>query len=93
MRFRDTKSWILSREIDFFIENRLANVVSHIGEIQMPKDFGKIMGFLSKDALEDFLKGQGEDYSNLDKADQKILNKELNKSATELIKRIYMNQS
>lgn len=59
----------------------------------MLKDFGKIMGFLSKDALEDFLKEHGEDYSNLDKADQKILNKELNKSATELIKRIYMNQS
>ena len=33
----------------YVTENRLANVVSHIGEVHFPKDFGRVMGELSKD--------------------------------------------
>ena len=36
--------------------NRLINVVSHIGEVHFPKDFGKVMGLFSKDVLDDFSK-------------------------------------
>ncbi len=74
----------------YVTENRLSNVVSHIGEVSIPKDFGKIMGLLSKDALEDFLKEHGEEYSDLEKSEQKILNKELNRLATELTKKTYI---
>jgi Rnl2 family RNA ligase len=77
----------------YVTENRLVNVVSHIGEVHIPKDLGKIMGLLSKDALEDFLKEYGEDYSSLERSEQKLLNKELNKFATELVKQVYMNQT
>ena len=42
---------------DYVTEQRLANVARHIGEEHVPKDFGKIMGHISKDVLEDFLQG------------------------------------
>lgn len=74
----------------FITENRLINVVSHVGEISIPKDLGKIMGLLSKDALIDFLKEHGETYSDLEKSEQKVLNKELNRLATEMTKKVYM---
>lgn len=81
-------------EVDVYVtENRLANVVSHIGEVHVPKDFGKMMGLLAKDALEDFLKEFDDGYSNLDKLEQKILNKELNRLSTELVKSVYMKQA
>lgn len=84
----------LVSEVDAYVtENRLTNVVSHIGEVHVPKDFGKIMGLFSKDVLEDFLKEHGGDYSALDKSEQKLLNKELNKLATALVKKVYMSQA
>lgn len=84
---------LLSEVALFVTENRLANVVSHIGEVHVPKDFGKIMGLLTKDSLDDFLKEHGEDYSNLDKSEQKILNKQLNNLSAELVKNVYMKQA
>ena len=77
----------------YVTENRLANVVSHIGEVHFPKDFGKVMGLLSKDVLDDFLKEHGGSYSALDKCEQKSLNKELNKLCTALVKQVYMSQA
>ncbi len=46
-------------------------MVSHIGEVHVPKDFGKIMGLFSKDVLEDFLKEHGGEYV------KKIINKQV----------------
>ena len=81
-------------EVEAYVtEQRLANVVSHIGEVHVPKDFGKIMGLFSKDVLEDFLKEHGGEYGCLEKSEQKLLNKELNKLATALVKKVYMNQA
>lgn len=70
----------------YVTEARLVNVISHIGEIKVPNDFGKLMGLLSKDALDDFLKEHGGDYAGLEKSEQKNLNKELNKLCSNLIK-------
>ena len=81
-------------EVEAYVtEQRLANVVSHIGEVHVPKDFGKIMGLFSKDVLEDFLKEHGGEYGCLEKSEQKLLNKELNKLATALVKKAYMSQA
>lgn len=77
----------------YVTENRLINVISHIGEVQVPKDFGKIMGMFSKDVLEDFLKEHGGDYVGLDKSEQKLFNKEMNKLSTALVRKFYMNQA
>ena len=40
----------------FVNENRLANVVSHIGEVHMPADLGKLIQEMSYDVVKDFLK-------------------------------------
>ena len=84
----------LLQEVDVYVtENRLDNVVSHIGEVHFPKDFGKVMGLFSKDALDDFLKEHGSAYTALDKCEQKSLNKELNKICTTIVKKVYMSQA
>ena len=85
---------VLVTEVEVYVtEQRLANVVSHIGEVHVPKDFGKIMGLFSKDVLDDFLKEHGGEYGSLEKSEQKLLNKELNKLSTALVKKVYMSQA
>lgn len=84
----------LLEELSLYVtENRLANVVSHIGEVSLPKDFGRLMGALSKDAFEDFLKEHQSDFLDLAKNEQKALTKELTGLATQIIKHVYMSQS
>lgn len=81
-------------EVEAYVtENRLTNVVSHIGEVHFPKDFGKVMGLFSKDIIDDFLKEHSAEYVMLDKCEQKELNKEANKMATALVKSVYMSQA
>ncbi|NDW08875.1 RNA ligase, Rnl2 family [Dysgonomonas sp. 520] len=75
---------------EYITENRLNNVISKIGEISVPKDLGRLIGLLSKDALEDFEKEHSSDYAFLEKSEQKILNRHINKQATEIIKKVYM---
>ena len=81
-------------EVETYVtEQRLTNVVSHIGEVHVPKDFGKIMGQFSKDVLEDFLKEHGGKYGCLEKSEQKLFNKELNRLTTALVKKVYTGQA
>lgn len=70
---------------DYVTVNRLNNVISKIGEVS-PKQYGKLIGLLSRDALEDFLKDFAEPYQQLEKQEQKLLNKSLNKLASKLIR-------
>jgi hypothetical protein len=51
------------------------------------------MGLFAKDILEDFLKEHGGEYSSLDKCEQKSLNRELNKLATDFVKAIFMSKA
>lgn len=67
---------LVAEVVAYVTENRLTNVVSHIGEVHVPKDFGKIMGLFSKDVLEDFLKEHGGDYACLEKSEQKLLSEQ-----------------
>ncbi len=73
----------------FVTENRLNNVISHIGEVHLPKDMGKVIGLFSKDIFEDFLKEFGGSFTALDKYEQKNLTKELNKLALRQIKKSF----
>ena len=75
---------------EYVTENRLNNVVSKIGEVSVPKDFGKLIGLLSKDTLDDFLKEHSSNYALLEKSEQKIVNQHINKQSTTLIKKVYM---
>lgn len=86
----ELKQLLVEMEV-FVTENRLANVVSHIGEVHLPQDFGKLLGLFSKDVFDDFIKEFGGSYSALDKCEQKTFNKEINKLATSLIKKVYFS--
>ena len=59
--------------------------MSKIGEINLKKDFGKIVGLYSKDVLTEFLKQNQERYNTLDKHESKAVNKFMNKFAMQLI--------
>lgn len=84
----------LIEEVETYVtENRLNNVLSHIGEVSLPKDFGKIMGLYSKDVLDDLLKEHGGKYSALDKCEQKSFNKALNKLSTDFVRHTLMSQA
>ena len=74
----------------FVNENRLANVVSHIGEVHMPADLGKLIKEMSYDVVEDFLKEHSALYNVIDKSEIKIFNKKLNKMISSLVKKVYM---
>lgn len=75
-------------EMELYItENRLNNVLSHIGEVDWSKDVFMVMGALSKDVLVDFMKEHGELYDALEKKEQKQLNKKLNDLALNLVKK------
>lgn len=83
----------LSEEASFLCEeiyklitqNRLANLISKIGEINPKKDLGKVLGLYNKDAFADFFKTFKESYDSLEKHESKAVNKFLNKHAAELI--------
>ncbi|MDR3218474.1 MAG: RNA ligase, Rnl2 family [Dysgonamonadaceae bacterium] len=75
----------------YVTENRLNNVISKIGHVSIPKDMGKLIGLLSKDTLEDFLKEHSGRYASLEKSEQKILNTHVNKNVTSLLKKVYFN--
>ena len=91
--FSETLKSLLSEVEAYVTENRLANVVSHIGEVHFPKDFGKVMGLFSKDVLEDFLKEHSGKLAALEKYEQKTFNREVNKFCTTLVKQVYMSQA
>lgn len=90
--YSDSLKALLPELESYVTENRLNNVISHIGEVTLPKDFGKIMGMFSKDILEDFLKEHGGEYTALDKCEQKSLNRELNKLSTGFVKEILLSK-
>lgn len=76
--YSDKLKELLAEMESFVTENRLTNVVSHVGEVTFPKDFGKEFHA----ALD-----------GLDKCEQKSFTKELNKAATSFVKEIYMSRA
>jgi Rnl2 family RNA ligase len=72
----------------YITENRLNNVISKIGQISIPKDTGKLIGLLSKDILDDFLKEHSGNYAAIEKSEQKILNRHVNSLTTNLVKKV-----
>lgn len=75
----------LNLGLSYITENRLNNVLSHIGEVDLSKDFGKVLGMYCKDILTDFIKDHNDLYLALKKEDQKQLNKEIVIFATKVV--------
>jgi len=83
----------LNNELSFYItENRLKNVLSH-GDIKdiTSKDFGKLLGLMSKDVFNDFMKDYKDDFEGLNEKEQKILKKNMNKEVANLIRPNFLN--
>lgn len=66
-------------------KNRLANVLSKIGDVNPKKDLGKVTGLYNKDVLEEFFKTHKPVYDALEKKESKAINKFLNEQASKLI--------
>jgi len=91
--YSDSLNNLLPVTEQYITENRLNNVVSKIGQISVPKDTGKLIGLFSKDILDDFLKEHSGNYAAIEKSEQKILNRHINSLATDLIKKVYFQNS
>jgi len=72
----------------YISENRLRNVLSKIGQVTQ-KDFGKILGALAVDVIEDYKK----DFNapELEGKEEKLVNKLLNGEAATLIRKNFVN--
>ena len=68
----------------YVTENRLDNVLSHMGEVTI-KDMGKIIGLFSKDVVDDFSKDHEEEISEIDKNELKFLRKSIAEKVRQLI--------
>lgn len=68
----------------FVTENRLNNVLSKIGQISK-KDFGRVLGLLNKDIVDDFTKDYYISINELDKNELKQIKKSIGKSSAELV--------
>ncbi|WP_299883253.1 RNA ligase family protein [uncultured Lacinutrix sp.] len=77
---------LLQVELERYINpNRLANVMSKESNLDSCQ-IGKLIGFLSKDAFEDFTKEFGTSFQLLEKVEQKRLTKQLNQCSAKLIR-------
>jgi len=66
-------------------ENRLRNVISKLGNGIKLSDRGQLIGLLTRDALDDFMKDYGEEFNILSPADKKKVTGALGKSSENLL--------
>lgn len=74
----------------YITENRLKNVLSKIGTLTH-KDFGKLLGEFVQDVLGDYYKDLTEAPVFIEKAEQKLVNKLINRTAANLIRPNFIN--
>lgn len=82
----DTCNELVSVIGQYVTEARINNVVSHLGELEMPKQMGLLIKEFSADTLDEFTKDHPE-YNDLSSNEQRVVNKELNRLAVDIIKR------
>jgi len=80
---------MMSKGNEYVCENRLRNVLSKIGEVQQ-SEFGKILGLMSKDVLEDFMKDVPE-FLEMEKKERKEVQRFLNGKIGFLIRPNFAN--
>lgn len=78
----------ISTVSEYINDNRLNNVISHEGEFDMPKDFGRLIKLFTMDILNDFIK-EYKEWNFLEKVNQKLVTKEVNSLAVKVIKDHY----
>lgn len=85
VRFSENAQNIWNEISKYATVNRLNNVISKIGEFE-PKIIGKVIGFFSKDILEDFEKDFPKAFTTIEKEEQKRINKKLNSLVIDVVK-------
>ena len=83
--YSDVCSNLISCVGDYVTESRLGNVMSHLGELEMPKQFGLLIKEYCADVIEEFVKDHPE-YNELSSNEQKAVNKTVNKLSADIIK-------
>ncbi|CAG7580968.1 MAG: RnlB-B RNA ligase 2 [uncultured marine phage] len=86
----DEANKCLANAMTFITENRLRNVLSHLGEIN-ERQFGKIMGAINKDTIEDYLKEFREEFSKLDKKEAKLVTKRIGQENANMIRENFID--
>lgn len=86
----DEANELVSIAKSFITENRLGNVLSHMGEVT-EKDFGKIIGNLNKDTIDDFLKENRDKFLKLEKKEAKIVTKRVGQENAKMIRDNFIN--
>ena len=71
--YSDNLKVALEEVSTYITENRVDNVISHIGEVK-EADIGKVIGLTAKDVMEEFVK-DSKTYNLLEKPEAKILSK------------------
>lgn len=85
VRFSENAQNIWEEIQKYATANRLANVVSKIGEFD-PTMIGKIIGLFSRDILEDFENDFPNTFTTVEKEEQKRISKKLNSLVIDIIK-------
>jgi len=80
---------MMAKGNEYVCENRLRNVLSKVGEVQQ-SEFGKILGLMSKDVLEDFMKDVPE-FLEMEKKERKEVQRFLNGKIGFLIRPNFAN--
>jgi Rnl2 family RNA ligase len=83
-------NYVLNEVIRYVTENRLKNVISKFGDVT-EKDFGKLCGMFTQDALNDFKKDNEPLYFTIVKEEQKILNKRANTECANMLRKNFLN--
>lgn len=84
--YSDDCTMCMSEVEAYCTEARLNNVISHIGEIEMPKQTGMLIKEYSLDVIGEFSKDHPE-YDNLSANEQKAVNKVINRLVVDIIRR------
>ena len=90
VKFSEKGQTLYEELFSLITENRLRNVISHVGKIS-DKEFGKLMGLFVKDAIEEFRKDFAEELDAIDKDEQKRMNKRVGQLAAELIRQHFLD--
>lgn len=76
--------------LQYITENRLRNVLSHIGEITQ-KDFGKVMGLFAQDVYKSYLTDCSDHFNTLDNKEQDMVKKEMQRECANCIRPNFRN--
>ncbi|MFW6172903.1 MAG: RNA ligase, Rnl2 family [Elusimicrobiota bacterium] len=74
----------------YITENRLRNIISHVGPVSN-KEFGKVMGEMSKDIYKDFNKDYADKLNDLEKKEQKRVKKIVGQKTADLIRKNFLD--